>query len=252
MRQLERPGRNEACFCGSGKKFKKCHWPEIMEGRGVKPKQVRTPRKTLAAPADLEDAFEYVHGVRREIQVDPRVQAFLDDGVPHPKWGNRVVFVETHACLRNGAPRGLAVVYDAGTNAGWQIGSRNADEHFAKVAALAEAMSERIVPARLDIEAVASALAEVGIGMFLSQVVMQFEWTGDMPVDVVVFKLPQKPGPTPGPLAQEFIRQGGGKIASPEELEALDRARDDPAEEEFVADARRRAPKRRVTSGPGH
>jgi uncharacterized protein YecA (UPF0149 family) len=23
-----RPGRNEACWCGSGKKYKKCHEPE--------------------------------------------------------------------------------------------------------------------------------------------------------------------------------------------------------------------------------
>jgi hypothetical protein len=24
----ERPGRNDACWCGSGKKYKKCHLPE--------------------------------------------------------------------------------------------------------------------------------------------------------------------------------------------------------------------------------
>ena len=27
VRALKRPGRNEPCFCGSGKKYKKCHWP---------------------------------------------------------------------------------------------------------------------------------------------------------------------------------------------------------------------------------
>lgn len=24
----EKPGRNESCWCGSGKKYKKCHLPE--------------------------------------------------------------------------------------------------------------------------------------------------------------------------------------------------------------------------------
>jgi len=23
----EKPGRNDPCWCGSGKKYKKCHWP---------------------------------------------------------------------------------------------------------------------------------------------------------------------------------------------------------------------------------
>ncbi len=25
---LQRPGRNDPCWCGSGKKYKKCHLPE--------------------------------------------------------------------------------------------------------------------------------------------------------------------------------------------------------------------------------
>jgi preprotein translocase subunit SecA len=27
VRVQKRPGRNEPCYCGSGKKYKKCHWP---------------------------------------------------------------------------------------------------------------------------------------------------------------------------------------------------------------------------------
>ncbi len=27
-RKVERPGRNDACWCGSGKKYKKCHLRE--------------------------------------------------------------------------------------------------------------------------------------------------------------------------------------------------------------------------------
>lgn len=26
VRRVERPGRNEPCWCGSGKKYKKCHF----------------------------------------------------------------------------------------------------------------------------------------------------------------------------------------------------------------------------------
>jgi len=26
--QSKKPGRNEPCWCGSGKKYKKCHWPD--------------------------------------------------------------------------------------------------------------------------------------------------------------------------------------------------------------------------------
>lgn len=27
-RPVDKPGRNESCWCGSGKKYKKCHLPE--------------------------------------------------------------------------------------------------------------------------------------------------------------------------------------------------------------------------------
>lgn len=240
MRQIELPGRNDPCYCGSGKKFKKCHWPESMgeRARGFTKGRTRRPRGTTSM--SLEQAFDYVHLVRRQVQFDPRVGAFLEDSAPHPQFGIRTLFVETCARLRDGAPRGLAVVYDAGTNAGWQLGSRNADEHFAAVTGFAEALSERLNPAGLDVAAVASALADAGLGIMSSQDVTQFEWKGRIPVDVVVFRVPKKPSAAPGPLALELIRQGGGKPASPEELRALEAARDDPDEEVFVLDARRR------------
>ena len=28
VEKVKKPGRNEPCWCGSGKKYKKCHWPE--------------------------------------------------------------------------------------------------------------------------------------------------------------------------------------------------------------------------------
>lgn len=240
MRQIELPGRNDPCYCGSGRKFKKCHLPELMGRRGKESKKGRTRRPRGAASMHLEQAFDYVHLVRREIQLDPRARAFLEDGAPDAKLGMRAIFVETYARVRDGAPRGVAVVYDAGTNAGWQLGSRNADEHFANVARLADALSERLGSARLEMAAVASALADAGLGIMSSQDVIQFEWRGRIAVDVVVFKVPNKPSAAPGPLALELIRQGGGKVASPEELRALEAARDDPDEEVFVLDARRR------------
>lgn len=34
--RVEMPGRNEACFCGSGKKFKKCCLPQVrLMGRAL-------------------------------------------------------------------------------------------------------------------------------------------------------------------------------------------------------------------------
>lgn len=43
-------GRNDPCWCNSGKKFKKCHWPEL-------------PTSTSSSPEDLAREYQKKHGI---------------------------------------------------------------------------------------------------------------------------------------------------------------------------------------------
>ena len=50
-----RPGRNDECWCGSGKKYKKCHlgFDERLEDARGQGYEV-PPRSLLKSPADIE------------------------------------------------------------------------------------------------------------------------------------------------------------------------------------------------------
>ncbi len=52
---MDSPGRNDPCWCGSGKKYKKCHWAEDehlaeLDGKGLEV----PPRSLLKSEADIE------------------------------------------------------------------------------------------------------------------------------------------------------------------------------------------------------
>ena len=58
------PGRNDACWCGSGKKYKKCHsaFDERLERLWEEGWEV-LPRTLYKTPADIEgDLEQYVQG----------------------------------------------------------------------------------------------------------------------------------------------------------------------------------------------
>ena len=49
------PGRNDACWCGSGKKYKKCHWQTDERLQELYDKGYEVPtRDILKGPADIE------------------------------------------------------------------------------------------------------------------------------------------------------------------------------------------------------
>ncbi len=70
-----RPGRNEPCQCGSGKKFKHCHGASTQPVKDSSPKIL--PIEVLQAIAKQESerkAFTSIHGAAKEI-----ISAKLDD-----------------------------------------------------------------------------------------------------------------------------------------------------------------------------
>ena len=49
------PGRNDECWCGSGKKYKKCHWQTDERLQELYDKGYEVPtRDILKGPADIE------------------------------------------------------------------------------------------------------------------------------------------------------------------------------------------------------
>ncbi|MBA3533827.1 MAG: preprotein translocase subunit SecA [Ardenticatenales bacterium] len=45
VRTKERPGRNDPCHCGSGKKYKNCHWAEDQKNAGRKVQRPKAPAR---------------------------------------------------------------------------------------------------------------------------------------------------------------------------------------------------------------
>jgi hypothetical protein len=55
--ETRRPGRNEPCHCGSGKKYKACHLTSDEEAdRAARAQQAATAAPPPAAKAEAEDA----------------------------------------------------------------------------------------------------------------------------------------------------------------------------------------------------
>ena len=61
---LQSPGRNDECWCGSGKKYKKCHldFDERLEELAETGEEV-PPRDLLKTPAEIE-------GIKRSAEVN--------------------------------------------------------------------------------------------------------------------------------------------------------------------------------------
>jgi hypothetical protein len=73
-RAPERPGRNEPCWCGSGKKYKKCHGPseEEAERKSLEEESVKADKLYQEATRKLLDAMNEIHN-RGEVQEATRL-----------------------------------------------------------------------------------------------------------------------------------------------------------------------------------
>lgn len=62
---LQSPGRNDECWCGSGKKYKKCHldFDERLEELAETGEEV-PPRDLLKTPAEIEGIKRSARGER--------------------------------------------------------------------------------------------------------------------------------------------------------------------------------------------
>lgn len=73
--ELPVPGRNDPCWCGSGRKYKKCHYAsdERMEGLFLSGEEV-LPRSLLKMPADIE-------GIKASAEVNMGVLDYVGEHI---------------------------------------------------------------------------------------------------------------------------------------------------------------------------
>ena len=77
---LQSPGRNDECWCGSGKKYKKCHldFDERLEELAETGEEV-PPRDLLKTPAEIE-------GIKRSAEVNIGVLDYVAERIaPEPE-----------------------------------------------------------------------------------------------------------------------------------------------------------------------
>ena len=72
---LQSPGRNDECWCGSGKKYKKCHldFDERLEELAEAGEEV-PPRDLLKTPAEIE-------GIKRSAKVNIGVLDYVAERI---------------------------------------------------------------------------------------------------------------------------------------------------------------------------
>lgn len=72
---LQSPGRNDECWCGSGKKYKKCHldFDERLEELAETGEEV-PPRDLLKTPAEIE-------GIKRSAEVNVGVLDYVAERI---------------------------------------------------------------------------------------------------------------------------------------------------------------------------
>lgn len=117
-------GRNDPCWCGSGKKFKKCHWPDTGPDLGVtKGGQVYSPfgvgpiLQTLKLGPPQKDLNKILAKIQSEKNTGtrPLPSTTLISVGTNPPIHQRIFIVDTCACLvdQNWAGRHEMCVYFA-------------------------------------------------------------------------------------------------------------------------------------------
>ncbi len=79
---MEVPGRNDPCWCGSGKKYKKCHWQADQQAATERAAQTRARDERLAAlghPSDSEMRRRFEELAGRPAPAGPLPQAARDE-----------------------------------------------------------------------------------------------------------------------------------------------------------------------------